>query len=67
MDLTLRSYDGRAWDLRYVGSPMPRFSMGWFRFLKDNNLKRGDVCRFEFMKDNISSVSVVIFSADEAV
>ena len=33
-----------------------RFSAGWMQFMRDNHLKKGDVCIFEMFKTDISSV-----------
>ncbi|GLU19961.1 hypothetical protein SLE2022_361810 [Rubroshorea leprosula] len=59
-----------AWIVKYVfrakssGLPKPKFYHGWKAFVKDNNLKVGDICYFELIKGIEPSFNVIIISAD---
>ncbi|KAJ3702443.1 hypothetical protein LUZ61_006148 [Rhynchospora tenuis] len=47
-------YKGHEWPLSisYKNGLHPYFSSGWKEFVKDNNLRTGDVCLFELIKNN---------------
>lgn len=58
-----------TWIVKYVfrakssGLPKPKFCHGWKVFVKDNNLKVGDICFFELIKGIEPSFNVIIISA----
>ncbi|KAL5788447.1 hypothetical protein ACOSP7_005396 [Xanthoceras sorbifolium] len=60
--INLQVSEGREWPVqiawRYWGGP--DLTRGWARFLKDNNLKKDDICVFELIrkKDILLKVSV---------
>lgn len=79
MHLSNRSYDvtlkvpneSKTWPVKYTyrehKSAAPRFQGGWRTFVKENNLKVGDVCVFVLLKAiNNVSFEVVIFRAGES-
>ncbi|GLU13643.1 hypothetical protein SLE2022_302670 [Rubroshorea leprosula] len=59
----------RTWSVKYAFrtkssfQPKPRFYYSWREFVLDNNLKVGDVCVFELIKDAGTSFNVIILSA----
>ncbi|XVF61911.1 hypothetical protein PTKIN_Ptkin08bG0172800 [Pterospermum kingtungense] len=66
-ELSLRVSDGRTWTVGYKVCRLyakVRFSCNsWRAFVVDNNLKVGDICVFELIKDNGILLDVVIFPA----
>jgi len=57
---------GRVWPARYVirmRRTTSKFEVtsGWKAFAKDNNLKVGDVCKFELISSTVLSFIVHIF------
>ena len=61
---------GGRWLVKYVlrtcnGYKKPELCSGWRPFVRENNLKVGDVCVFEFIKGIEISVKVSIFRAAE--
>ncbi|XP_045792849.1 putative B3 domain-containing protein Os03g0621600 [Trifolium pratense] len=68
-DIHLRLLNGRVWPLRYLiriynrrGLKYEMRSKGWKTFAEDNNLKVGDVCKFELLPTNtIVTFTVHIF------
>ncbi|KAL6285873.1 hypothetical protein ACE6H2_010263 [Prunus campanulata] len=64
-----RVLDGRTWSLGLKcekAKRKARFQSGWFKFVRDNNLKIGDVCVFVLVDDIRLTFEVVIFRAIEA-
>jgi len=65
-DIQLQVLNGRAWSARYsirMSGNGLRFELisGWEEFAKDNNLKVGDVCKFELISSTILTFIVHIF------
>ena len=61
---------GRVWPARYIKCKTesgPRFELtsGWKEFLKDNNLKVGDVCKFELILSTNMTFQVHIFTVTD--
>ncbi|XVF61909.1 hypothetical protein PTKIN_Ptkin08bG0172600 [Pterospermum kingtungense] len=68
-ELTLRVSDGRTWIVKYnvnTHYAKARFSRNsWRTFAADNNLKVGDICVFNLIKENGILLDVVIFPAKD--
>ncbi|KAI5319449.1 hypothetical protein L3X38_039157 [Prunus dulcis] len=63
----LKVSDGGTWSVKFsYPKPKVRFLQGWRVFVRDNNLKLGDVCVFILIKDIKLSFEVVFFRATEA-
>lgn len=65
-DIHLRVLNGNVWPARYqirIANTRPRFELkkGWKAFVKNNNLKVGDVCTFELILKNELTFQVHIF------
>lgn len=68
-NVMFRVLDGRTWSLGLKcerAKRKARFQSGWFKFVRDNNLKIGDVCVFVLVDDIRLTFEVVIFRAIEA-
>ncbi|KAA8547270.1 hypothetical protein F0562_003866 [Nyssa sinensis] len=67
-NIVLRVSDGRTSSVKcHLGSCNAKFCRGWCSFAQDNNLKVGDVCVFELIKEIEPSLKVIIFrSVEEA-
>ncbi|XP_060970503.1 B3 domain-containing protein REM19-like [Cannabis sativa] len=70
-DVILKVQNGRrTWSVDYIcrqykGSSSTRFDCGWKAFVRDNDLKVGDVCAFVLKKSiGIILFEVVIFHGD---
>ncbi|XP_057445201.1 B3 domain-containing transcription factor VRN1-like isoform X2 [Lotus japonicus] len=57
-DIRLERLDGRTWKVHYN---LFKFSSGWKKFARDNNLKVGNICVFELTKREPLSLKVLIF------
>ncbi|CAL2273655.1 unnamed protein product [Prunus armeniaca] len=63
----LKVSDGGTWSVKLSYPKLKvRFLQGWRVFVRDNNLKLGDVCVFILIKDIKLSFEVVFFRATEA-
>ncbi|RHN45641.1 putative transcription factor B3-Domain family [Medicago truncatula] len=67
-DIQLQALNGRVWSARYstrnrTSDNGIRFELtsGWEEFAKDNNLKVGDVCKFELISSTILTFIVHVF------
>ncbi|CAK7329782.1 unnamed protein product [Dovyalis caffra] len=60
--IKLQVSDGRQWPIRLNKTRSLRLtiSKGWNEFQRENNLKEGDVCVFELIKNNKSSPSLQV-------
>ncbi|KAL7123597.1 hypothetical protein ACP275_01G115000 [Erythranthe tilingii] len=63
-EITLRDPNGRAWPvklmLRKVGQSFRlRMGKGWPEFYESNNLKNGDLCRFQLNRRSLKSKTAV--------
>ncbi|KAK9924144.1 hypothetical protein M0R45_032530 [Rubus argutus] len=66
-NITLRGSDGTTWSVEFTYSKQKaRFQRDWLTFVKDNNLKVGDVCVFVLIKDSKLILRVVFFRSSEA-
>ncbi|KAH8510797.1 hypothetical protein H0E87_008360 [Populus deltoides] len=63
--IKLQVSDGRQWPLRLNKTQRARMiiSRGWNEFKRENNLKEGDVCVFELIKNKKISLQVSMFRA----
>ncbi|KAI8020241.1 B3 domain-containing transcription factor VRN1 [Camellia lanceoleosa] len=62
-DVILRLSDGRAWTVNCYCHLNGKCKFGWASFVRDNNLKLGDVCIFELIKATEVCLNVTIFRA----
>lgn len=65
----LRISDGRTWSVKFKydhKNSKARFSCGWSLFVRDNNLKVGDVCVFVLIDCNELLFEVILFPTIEA-
>ncbi|KAL6993679.1 60S ribosomal protein L7-like 1 [Sarracenia purpurea var. burkii] len=63
-NIILRVSEGRTWLVKlYRATSGDQFSLGWVSFVRDNNLKVGDVCVFELIKGVEPCLNVIIFRA----
>ncbi|TQD95883.1 hypothetical protein C1H46_018521 [Malus baccata] len=64
----LRLPDGGTWcvKLKLYKQQKVRFKRGWLEFVRDNNLKTGDVCVFILIKDIELAFEVVFYRGTEA-
>lgn len=63
----LKVSDGGTWSVMFAYPKLKAtFQQGWRVFVRDNNLKLGDVCVFILIKDIKLSFEVVFFRATEA-
>lgn len=65
-DIQLRVLNGEVWPARYCiwkDNTRTKFELsgGWKAFVKDNNLKVGDVCTFELIPGTKLTFQVHIF------
>ncbi|KAK9012983.1 hypothetical protein V6N11_041010 [Hibiscus sabdariffa] len=67
-EITLRVSDGRTWVMNYKRKVTSAKFLrnNWRAFVLDNNLKVGDICVFELIKENEKLLEVSIFSAAHA-
>ena len=71
--ITVKGRDKRTWSMKCrlrtgrYGRMTAELSSGWIIFLRDNQLKLGDVCVFELIKSPIIVLKVVIFRNNEDV
>ncbi|KAM7265137.1 hypothetical protein ACFE04_002820 [Oxalis oulophora] len=63
-EVVLRNSDGKTWLAVYTKRP-PAIFGGWGTFVKENLMKVGDECVFEFIKSNKFMLNVVIFRSKE--
>ncbi|KAE9466913.1 hypothetical protein C3L33_01186, partial [Rhododendron williamsianum] len=61
--ISLRISDGTTWLVRfYAGAMNGKRNLGWGPFVRDNNLKVGDICVFELISTGIEpQLDVTIF------
>ncbi|XP_062001860.1 B3 domain-containing transcription factor VRN1-like [Rosa rugosa] len=70
--VTLRVSDGRVktWQAKLtcndVTTNRSKLHGSWSKFMRDNNLKEGDLCAFMLIKDTTILIEVVIFRTKEA-
>ncbi|GKU99045.1 hypothetical protein SLEP1_g11957 [Rubroshorea leprosula] len=53
--------DGKTWSVVYSGGVSPKLGGGWKKFVKENDLKVGDVCVFELISKTKITFNVAIF------
>ncbi|KAL7160620.1 hypothetical protein ABFS83_01G108300 [Erythranthe nasuta] len=63
-DATLRDPNGRAWPVKLVLQKVGqsfrlRMGKGWAEFYESNNLKNGDLCRFQLNRPSLKSKTAV--------
>ncbi|KOM36394.1 hypothetical protein LR48_Vigan02g254400 [Vigna angularis] len=66
--VTLWTSESRPWHVEFYrnnSSNQINFTTGWKNFVKDNNLRLGDVCVFEKIKKSGISFKVIIFRDTE--
>ncbi|KAJ4827437.1 hypothetical protein Tsubulata_011090 [Turnera subulata] len=64
--IKFRLLDGREWSIRAIAKPCKGLSIskGFQEFVKDNNLKQGDVCVLEKIMEENGVLLVTIFRSD---
>lgn len=66
-NVILRGPNGGTWSVKLKCEiPKYRLQNGWLAFVRDNDLKVGDVCVFILIKDIKLSFDVVFFRGTEA-
>lgn len=69
INVILRTADAPRiyWEVKLTPLPKARFTSGWTKFQRDNDLKEGEVCLFEMVKGNKISFKVRIYRSFELV
>ncbi|KAI4357356.1 hypothetical protein L6164_001309 [Bauhinia variegata] len=64
--IILRVSDEKTWPISYkFSNGRGRLTTGWLSFVRENNLKRGDVCNFKIIESNGISFVVYIRRVNE--
>ncbi|KAK3195658.1 hypothetical protein Dsin_026968 [Dipteronia sinensis] len=72
--IKLHDRDGREWSVKFRKS-LPEgggggggdFIHGWTKFSKDKNLKKGDICMFELIREKNIVLKVLVFHSSSSI